>query len=85
MRTYSFPGHIRGPPPNGKKMKGWGLVPSKQDGLNLSGFGKNCGYKCKHGPLEEHAQHPWMGKVINAISKEEIQSNIMLTSIWHLD
>jgi hypothetical protein len=53
--------------------------------LNLSGFGKNCGYKCKHGPLEEHAQHPWMGKVINAISKEEIQSNIMLTSIWHLD
>jgi len=33
-------------------VKGWGLVPSKQDGLNLSGFGKNCGDKCEHGPLE---------------------------------
>jgi hypothetical protein len=34
---------------------------------------------------KQPAQHPWMGKVINAISKEEIQSNIMLISISHLD
>ncbi len=30
---------------------------------------------------KQATQHPWMGKVINAIGKEEIQSNIMLISI----
>jgi hypothetical protein len=34
---------------------------------------------------KQPTQHPWMGKVINVINKEEIQSNIMLIFIWHLD
>jgi len=33
-------------------MKGWGPGPSKRDGSNLSGFGKNCDDKCEHGPLQ---------------------------------
>jgi len=33
-------------------VKGWGPGPSKRDGSNLSGFGKNCGDKCEHGPLQ---------------------------------
>ncbi len=33
-------------------MKGWGPIPSKRDGSNLLGFGKNCGDKCERGPLQ---------------------------------
>ncbi|KAK2985242.1 hypothetical protein RJ640_015950, partial [Escallonia rubra] len=38
--AYSWPGHIRGPPPNGVKVNGGGPFPSNLDGSNCFGFGK---------------------------------------------
>lgn len=39
-RTYSFAGHILGPPPKGTNENGGGPLPSNLEGLKLSGFGK---------------------------------------------
>lgn len=43
-RAYSFPAHIRGPPPKGAKAKGSGPFPSNLDGSNFSGLGKYLGF-----------------------------------------
>lgn len=43
-RAYSFPGHIRGPPPNGTNVKGGKTFASSYlEGSNFSGSGKNSG------------------------------------------
>ena len=43
-RTYSFPGHSRGPPPKGTKVYGAGPFPSNLEGSNFSGSGKYLGF-----------------------------------------
>lgn len=45
-RAYSFPKHIRGPPPNGTYEKGVGPAPSNLDGSNLAVSGKIMGSVC---------------------------------------
>ena len=45
MHANSLPGHILGPPPNGKNVYGAGPAPSKRDGSNLSGSGKYLGLR----------------------------------------
>lgn len=42
--AYSFPGHIRGPPPKGTNVYGGGPFPSNLDGSNFSGSGKYSGF-----------------------------------------
>jgi len=45
-RAYSFPGHIRGPPPKGTKLYGSMSFPSNLEGSNFSGSGKYLGFLC---------------------------------------
>ena len=45
-RAYSFPAHIKGPPPKGTNVYGAGPFPSNLEGSNLSGSGKYLGFLC---------------------------------------
>jgi len=45
-RAYSFPAHIKGPPPKGTNVYGAGPFPSNLEGSNFSGSGKYLGFLC---------------------------------------
>lgn len=51
-RAYSFPKHIRGPPPKGTYEKGIGPAPSNLDGSKVSVSGKKLGSACVEAGLQ---------------------------------